>query len=150
MAESHGNNGSNQLKPWGPVVLTAKGYQARNLLDAFARWEKATSQLRWKLAPGIPAWCFYMTLGTFGKERQVLNVGKPGAQSPITPISAYLPATMDEEVLQNLFVGNEAVEMMANLQDQASEWLHAWKESSLFEAEEEQDTIFQPEEEIPF
>ena len=150
MAETQGNNGANQLTPWGPVVLTAKGYQARNLLDAFARWEKATSQLRWKLAPGIPAWCFYMTLGTFGKERQVLNVGKPGAQSPITPISAYLPASMSEEVLQNLFVGNDVVEMMANLQDQAGDWLNAWKESMLVESDEYQETIFPTEEEIPF
>jgi hypothetical protein len=150
MANARGSNGASELSPWGPVVLTAKGYQARNLLDAFTRWEKATAQLRWKLAPGIPAWCFFMTLGTFGKERQALNVGKPGAQSPITPISAHLPANITDEKLQELFVGNEVVELMANFQDQANEWLNAWKESMLIEGEEDQETLFQAEEEIPF
>jgi hypothetical protein len=150
MAETHSGNGTKQFVPWGPIVLTAKGYQARNLLDAFARWEKATSQLRWKLAPGIPAWCFYLTLGTFGKERQPINVGKPGAQSPITPISAYLPDNLSEDTLASLFVGNEVAEVMANLQDQAAEWLNAWKENILVEGEEYQETTFATEEEIPF
>ena len=151
MAEVQGSNGNGQFFPWGPVVLTAKGYQARNLLDAFARWEKATSQIRWKVAPGVPAWCFYISLGTFGKERQAINVGKPGAQSPITPITAFIHERFNDELITSLFVGNEVAAIMADLQDQAADWLNAWKEGPLVEVDEYQEvTPFQAEEEIPF
>lgn len=152
MAEARGENGSRQFIPWGPVVLTAKGYQARNLLDGFARWEKATAQIRWKVAPGVPAWCFYMSLGTYGKERQAMNVGKPGAQSPITPITAYIHDRFNEELMGSLFVGQEVAEHMAELQDQASDWLNAWKEPTSAENEDYQDSaVFHTtEEEIPF
>lgn len=151
LAEGRGENGSKQFIPWGPVVLTAKGYQARNLLDAFARWDKATAQIRWKIAPGVPAWCFYLSLGTFGKDRQVINVGKPGTQSPITPISAYIHDRMTEELIASLFVGRQVAEQMSELQDQASDWLKAWQDSNLVEPVEEfQETVFAGEEEIPF
>jgi hypothetical protein len=150
MAEARGENGKKEFIPWGPVVLTAKGYQARNLLDSFARWEKATGQMRWKVAPGIPAWCFYMALGTFGKERQSINVGKPGAQSPITPISAYIHERYTEDLLTSLFVGSEVASIMSDLQDQGSEWLNAWRGSLLEETLEFQENGFQTEEEIPF
>jgi hypothetical protein len=150
MAEARGENGKKEFIPWGPVVLTAKGYQARNLLDSFARWEKATGQMRWKVAPGIPAWCFYMALGTFGKERQSINVGKPGAQSPITPISAYIHERYTEDLLTSLFVGSEVASIMSDLQDQGSEWLNAWRGSLLEETLDFQENGFQTEEEIPF
>lgn len=150
MAEARGENGQKEFIPWGPVVLTAKGYQARNLLDAFARWEKATAQSRWKVAPGVPAWCFYMALGTFGKERQSINVGKPGAQSPITPVTAFIHERYNDELLTSLFVGTEVASIMSDLQDQATDWLNAWKGNLLVEPEEFQENSFAPEEEIPF
>lgn len=150
LAETASENGSAEIKPWGPVVLTAKGYQARNLLDAFSRWHKATAQIRWKVAPGVPAWCFYISLGTFGKERQPVNVGKPGAQSPITPITALIQDRLDEELIAQLFVGNEVAAVMGELQDQAQEWLNAWKDGILIEADDYQENGFPAEEEIPF
>lgn len=150
MAESRGENGSKIFVPWGPVVLTAKGYQARNLLDAFNRWNKATAQIRWKVAPGVPAWCFYLSLGTFGKERQAISVGKPGAQSPITPIGAYIPERFTEELIASLFVGEEVAGKMSELQDQASDWLNGWKGSAVIEPEDESLHPFPAEEEIPF
>lgn len=157
LAESKAENGrespsaiSRQFVPWGPVVLTAKGYQARNLLDAFSRWEKTTAQLRWKIASGVPAWCFYLSLGTFGKERQVLSVGKPGAQSPITPISVYIPEKFNEELISSLFVGNEVAAIMADLQDQASDWLNSWNTSTTVNTEEEPEASFSGGDEIPF
>jgi hypothetical protein len=148
MAEARGENGVKQYIPWGPVVMTAKGYQALNIMEAFTRWEKATAPLRRKVAPGIPAWCFYLALGTFDKERHTLNVGKPGAQSPITPVSVYIPDHLSEDILANLFVGNEIAAVMADLQDQAQEWLTAWNEDSLVVAADE--AVFQEEEEILF
>ncbi len=150
LAEARGENGSQQFVPWGPVVLTAKGYQARNLLDAFARWDKATSQIRWKISHGVPAWCFYLSLGTFGKERQAVNVGKPGTQSPITPISVYIPERMNESFVSSLFVGNQVAELMSSLQDQASDWLKAWKEDAPVEVGEYPENGVPAEEEIPF
>jgi len=150
LAEARGGNGSRQFIPWGPVVLTAKGYQARNLLDAFARWDKATAQIRWKVAPGVPAWCFYLALGTFGKERQAVNVGKPGTQSPITPIGAFIHDRFNEDLIASLFVGEEVMAAMSQYQDQAAEWLNAWKEGGASGVEEYQETVFTADEEIPF
>jgi hypothetical protein len=154
LAESTGNGGSKSFVPWGPVVLTAKGYQARNLLDAFANWDKATSQMRRVVAPGVPAWCFYLSLGTFSKERQAMNVGKPGAQSPITPISAYIPERFTEDLMTSLFVGSETAAVMSDLQDQAAEWLNAWKENASVEPYEYEPLLgngfSNGDEEIPF
>jgi hypothetical protein len=99
----------------------------------------------------VPAWCFYLSLGTFGKERQVANVGKPGAQSPITPITAYIPDKLTDELMSSLFVGNEVAEKMAQLQDQAAEWLNAWSEPAMSDVDEfAPEPVFAPEEEIPF
>lgn len=124
-------NEKDEYVPWLPAVLTAKGYQARNLLDVFSRWDKATAGLRYRLSPGVPAWCFYLALGTFGKDRAVINVGKSGVQSPITPISVYLPEEMTEDKLAPLFVGNDTVRRMVEYQEQAQEWLKAWRQPSL-------------------
>jgi hypothetical protein len=122
-----GEDGVTRFQPWGQAVLTAKGYQAKNLLDALATWEKVTAQIRSKVAPGVPAWCFYLSVGTFGKERQAQQVGKSGAQSPITPVSVYVPERFTEELMQSLFVGEDVATIMAELQGQAGEWLNAWK-----------------------
>ncbi len=152
--EKQGENGKSKLVPWGPAVLTAKGYQARNVLDAFARWNKATAQIRRKAAPGVPAWCFLFALGTFGKERQVVNVGQPGGQSPITPVVAYIPEKLDEAVIASLFVGQEIASEMAGLQDQAAEWLSAWQQPTVEQpagaGEPQYPDNPPPDEEIPF
>lgn len=150
LAFAHNENGARQMIPWGPVVLTAKGYQARNLLDAFSQWNRSTAQIRWKVAPGVPAWCFYLSLGTFGKERQAVSVGKPGAQSPITPISAFIPEKFTEELLASLYVGNEVAAKMSELYDQASDWLNSWRSNAPAEIEEFQEGSLPPAEDIPF
>lgn len=116
------------FESWGPAVLTAKGYQARNLMNAFGTWDKHTSALRYKIAAGVPAWCFYLGVGTFGKERVSLNVGKPGAQSPITPIGPYLP-DLSDAVLSALFVKNEIAALMVDYKQRGADWLNAWKDA---------------------
>jgi hypothetical protein len=150
LADVHTTDGQKEISPWGPVVLTAKGYQARNLLDAFTKWDKATTHIRRKIALGVPAWCFYMSIGTFGKNRQAINVGKPGAQSPITPISAYIPEQITNELVESLFVGNETAAKMADLQDQAAEWLKAWKEPSPADSPEDIELGLGSDEDITF
>lgn len=127
MAEAQTVEGERSYIPWGPVVLTAKGYQARNLLESFGKWNKATASVRAKIAPGVPAQCFYALIGTHGKERVVEQVGKSGAQSPITPISVYIPETLSEKILASLYVGGDVASIMADLYDQAADWLAAWK-----------------------
>lgn len=111
---------------WGPVVLSAKGFQANNLMDSFTAWNKHTQTLRRKIAPGVPAWCFYLAIGTFG-ERKTAMVGKSGAQSPITPISAFLPTDLTEQTLEKLFVQNDIAGAMGVYLGDAAEWLNAWK-----------------------
>jgi len=129
MAARLGHKDVVALEPCGPVMLSAKGYQARNLLGAFSAWNKHTAGLRRKVAPGVPAWCFYLSIGTFSKDRAQIMVGKT-SQSPITPVTAYLPDDLSEEKLTRLFAGNEVANQMADLLDQAQDWLAAGKQES--------------------
>ena len=115
------------IHPWGPAVLSAKGYQATNLLDALGAWDKHTKSIRRQIAPNVPAWCFYLAIGTFGNERKGVMVGKNGAQSSITPIGPYLPETITPETMEALFVGQETAAEMAIYLADAREWLDAWK-----------------------
>lgn len=115
--------------PMFPVVLTAKGYQARNLLKAFSDWNNLTLSARQKLGKNgktIPAWCFYLVIGTFGDERKQIMVGSAGTQSPITPIGAWLPKQVTPEGLEALFVGREMMTEMLDLKRAAKEWLGAF------------------------
>jgi hypothetical protein len=127
MAEVEVKKDKRTYLPWGMIVLTAKGYQANNLLDSFSQWEKVTSSVRREVAPGVPAWCFYAAIGTFGKERKAIMVGKPGKQSSITPVSLFVPEEVTPELMESLFVGQEVAGLMADFQDQAQDWLNAWK-----------------------
>lgn len=113
----------------GPVVLSAKGFQAQNLLNSFGAWNKHTQNLRRKLAPDVPAWCFLLSIGTFGTERKQILVGQ-GAQHPITPIGAYLPEALDEKTLESLFVGEDVAKVMLDYMTQAAEWRTAWGQAS--------------------
>jgi len=124
-----------EFHPWGTVVLTAKGFQAINLDKAFKDWKKVTAQLRAKIAPGIPAWCFYLAVGTFGKERVQESVGK-AAKSPITPLTLYAPDGMREGHLERLFVGEGVAAIMATRKDEAAEWLNEWKKNGNGAADE--------------
>lgn len=127
LASRQGQNGSTTYAPWGPVVLTAKGFQARNLMDSFTAWNRHSQQARKKFAPGIPAWCFYVAVGTFGDKPVTKMVGK-GSQSPITPIGPYLPKDVGEKELTAMFTGQEVAADMVEYRKQAHEWLSAWNE----------------------
>lgn len=129
MAIKTGENGSATYAPWGPVVLSAKGFQAKNLIGSFGAWDKHTSSLRRKIAQGVPAWCFYLAIGTFGQQRQQVMVGS-NSQSPITPVGAYLPENLSEPTFSKLFVGQQVAEAMVQYMDGAQDWLNAWKDAS--------------------
>lgn len=124
------NDQTGNIDPLNVVMLSAKGYQAKNMLDAFGAWERTTKQIRGKVAPGVPAWCFYLSIGTFGNDRKQIMVGKGSSQSAITPISAYIPKELTGEIIEKLFVGQDVAEAMATYLEGAQEWLHAYDQKS--------------------
>lgn len=115
---------------WGPVVLSAKGYQAQYLSTALKDWKKTLERPRREHAPNVPAWAFWCALGTFGQNPSVMQVGKGNNTSPITPIELHIPKVIDREKMITLFVGTHGVDEMASLLEEAKEWLNAWKSQS--------------------
>lgn len=114
-----------KIEPWGPVVLTAKGYQARSIKAAFDAWAQSTAPVR-----GSYAWNqFYATVGTFGKERIATMAGKAGKQSPVTLLNLWTvdKEQMNGELLKRLYVGGDISALMASYFDDAQEWRNAWK-----------------------
>jgi len=148
------------MKPWGPAVLSAKGYQAGYLNKSFQTWASKISAVRKRVAPKIPAWCFYMALGTFGNDVKVVKVGKGTNEKPITPINVYVPEALTDAQLEGLFVGKENAHLMAGLKLDAADWLVAWANrgegegsGSVEPSIAEEPTIEEPEgppDEIPF
>lgn len=114
---------------WAPILLTAKGYQVNNLQKAITNWQKAIKPVLKKMVPETPpssiANLFWMSIGTFGKERKQDLVGT-GQKKPITPISVFIPDVIDETLLGKLYVGEAMAEFMADISDQAKEWLQAF------------------------
>lgn len=129
MAEMTKQGDKLSFVPWGPIVLTAKGNQGKALKESFMKWQKSIAGPISKFAPGVPAWCFYVGVGTFGKERKQVMVGEGNAQSPVTPVEALIPASekITEKFLGELFVGEDTAALMFDLQQQSAEWLAAWK-----------------------
>lgn len=116
--------------PWGPVVLSAKGYQAGNLLNAAREWDRQLSKIRREFAPKVPSWGFYMGLGTYGAELVTESVGKGEQKSSITPIKLAAPKSFDRDLLVRLFVSKEGLTSMAGYLTDARAWLDAWKAKS--------------------
>lgn len=112
---------------WGPVILSAKGYQVNYLKDAVSEWAKQIDKMRRQYAPKTPPYAFWMGLGTYG-EFNTKMVGN-GEQSPITPIRVYTPKPedMNLDMFKKLFVGKDTVAQMADYIAQSREWLDAWK-----------------------
>lgn len=117
--------------PWGPVVLTAKGYQAGHILEAFRVWKKASKEARKQFASDLDASLFYLAIGTFGKDRITEKVGKGDLASQLTPISAFVPEKVTADYLTKVFVGGTIAAEMADLKAQAEQWLAAWKETTV-------------------
>lgn len=146
-------------RSWGPIMLTAQGYQVDYMISAMKDWKKAIERTRRTVAPNIPPWAFYMTLGTFGDSIKTMMVGKPGSQSPITPINTYIPKDITPDLLRKIYVGKDCVNEMVDCLEDAKEWLEAWKHGEhLTQAQSagpEHDGFFPDEEpmfeeEIPF
>lgn len=116
----------------GPLcacVLSAKGYQAGNLLNAIATWDKETRPARKELnASQIPISAFVLTIGTRGDKREIEKVGKGTTQNEITPLRALLPDKLTADVVKKRFVGGAMIRENAERLVSARDWLNAWKE----------------------
>jgi len=119
------------IQPWAPIMLTASGYQVNHVGDAFANWNKAIKPLVRKLVPGVEPSSilnlFWMSIGTFGKDRKTRTVGGGQQQQIITPVTSYIPDTLDEESLSSLYVGEEIAEWMVELSNLSKDWLQVFK-----------------------
>lgn len=137
-------------RPWGPVILSAKAYQAGYLLDTVKIWQKLVLPVLKKIGSKTPASAFWMGIGTFGEFNQKM-VGKV-EQSPITPIQLFQPPTVDINLLKKIFVGVDTVASMTDYIAQAAEWLQAWKtpQASPAPSEPEWPVDELPGEDIPF
>lgn len=115
------------LAPVCPVIITAKGYQVGYILDALREFQTKTGAARRKFADNLRAEMFYCALGTFGDKFTNKLVGTE-KQSPITPMSVYLPETaIDEKFIDSFFVGEQVAETLTLLHDECAEWVNAWK-----------------------
>ena len=123
-----------EYEPWGPVVLSAKGFSAMHLENALNDWTKYTAEARLRYATKgqftVPSMFFCMPVGTFG-ERSTETVGQGRQQSDITPPKAYNPTTKEGGVtaddLSRWYVGDVIAGIMNQHNEQAREWLHAWE-----------------------
>lgn len=115
---------------WGPAVITTKSTQAGKFNKVIQDWDKHTDDIRGLLAKGLPAWVFWMHIGTFGSERVEEMVGSGNDRSPVAVIQLEKP-DMTQETLIRLFAGQELMEQMRGYKELAREWLDAWSADAL-------------------
>lgn len=120
-------------KPLFPIVLTAKGYQARNLVEAINIWKRGTLAVRKRLGEiGASPFSFVMSIGTTGERTQKM-VGPEGKQSPITPIELQTPDKVTPEWritpewMQSRYVGDELLATMNEQAEMSRDWMEAWR-----------------------
>ena len=117
------------IQVWAPIMITAKGFQVNHVQKAFASWQKTIFPVIKRMihdADSSVSNLFWMSIGTFGPELKQEYVGS-GQRMPITPVSAFMPETVDEEVLERLYVGDQVAEFMADLSSESAEWLKVFE-----------------------
>jgi len=137
--------GSQKYKVWGPVMLSASGYQVSFTQKATREWAKYTKPAREELAAELgwsqppAASLFWMPLGQFGKAPQIEMVGK-SAQSPITPIHTYTTEEpLSLKILKALYIGGDAQAQALAVLDAHEEYLAAWKDGFVPEQDDVED-----------
>lgn len=116
---------SKNFHAWAPILITASGYQVNHVQKAFDTYRKAIKPFVKKLVPDATESVlnlFWMYIGTFG-ERHQESVGNGRGTKQITPIVSYIPEDLDSAKVENMYVGAELAEFMAEKSEEASEWL---------------------------
>ncbi len=141
---------------WAPIMITAKGYQVNHIKNAVRSWRKFIEPVIKKLVPDTDPSAisnlFWMSIGTFGKERKQELVGT-GEKKAITPVTAYIPETIDETKLEQLYVGEVLAQWMTELALEAEDWFnvfHKKEAESKPSAASEPEFVPPPEDDIPF
>ncbi len=156
-------NEQKQIQPWAPVMLTSSGYQCNHIQSAFTAWRKAITPHVKKLVPDFSDSVlnlFWMYIGTFGEQKQI-PVGKGSDQKYITPMNAFIPESLDENKVQNMYVGDPMAEFMADIHEQAQEWLNVFDNMQKSAAKNQhsanheevapyEESPLPPEDDIPF
>jgi hypothetical protein len=122
-------NKTSGLEIWGPVILSAKGFQAKKLLACLDDWSKHTSVIRAQQAPGIPAFMFYSAVGTFGDQPIFERVGQGSQVNNITPIGVR-KTDITVETLQKIYGGDPLLDAISTVQDGSKQWVSAWNVAS--------------------
>lgn len=118
--------------PWMPIIVSAKGTQAFDILTAWDAFKKASVGARKKLGGTKEAETVYVIgLGTFGADRIQKIAGKEaGKQSPVTPLSFRFPETVSAEWLEKRYVGDGFIDGLKEMVTLAAEWQAEWKVDS--------------------
>ena len=114
-------------KPWGYVVLSAKGWQTKYVYDAIKAWAAAIQPHRAALnATNLPLSAFALTIGTEGPEPKFQEKGSGKSTSPITPMGAVIKPGLTAEMVAQRFIGAPNLRANNDKRAQAAEWLAAW------------------------
>lgn len=109
------------ISPWGLAVISAKGFMATALLDAFKNFQKKTATVRGQIAPDVPSMFFYVPFGTFGDKLIVA----PAGESTYTPAQLAPLNYEDEDVIEGLYIADEAwQDALVSYQAEAEEWVN--------------------------
>jgi len=141
------NKQDNAMVALGPVVLKAKSNNGIALDEAFQAYRNATAKGRKELANNIQAHFFYQCVGTFGPKIITKKVGSQGNQKDITFATSFLPDEITVDNLRLTFVGNTVAAIMADMKNQAADWLADWNKRS--KKSNEHDNAEVPEPEAP-
>jgi hypothetical protein len=129
----------------GPVVLSGSSWSGAMIEDAVKKFPSLTADARARVAPGVPAWQWYISVGTYGDKRITKSVGT-SKTSPIVPAQIYTPdGGWTDKKIEKYFVPDDVVEQMIETRRAAEEWL-AWKPR---EDKAQNDAEVQAEEDFP-
>lgn len=131
-----------------PAVLTAKGFNAKHLLEAFSAWDKAIRPFAAELnAKQLPPAAWWKTIGTTGDKPEFVTVGTDTVNE-ITPPRAILPDKLDVDGVKRRFIGAQLIRRAAEMLAEAEAWLNAWKDDG--ERKQAPGRPAEPDEEVPF
>ena len=120
-----------QVQLIAPAVISVKGFgQTRALKEALGAWRKVIDPLRGGMnAKKLPAYTWWLTIGTHGDQPTFETVGKGSQTNDITPLKAIiLNDKPTAEWMGARFIGTENFVLATSLLKESQDWLKAWKQ----------------------